>query len=114
MSEAAQNIASKDINKDIDNDDHDDIEPAAGSSSASACIQFQLLGDDDDEYKFKPVYTHQSFENEFIPSYAPLEEDEVEAHEITSELLDVAYYITLYYIILYYSIIDTNTNEEIM
>ena len=100
MSEAAQKIASKDINKDIDNDDHNDIEPAAGSSSASACILFKLLlGDDDDEYKFKPVYTHQSFENEFIPSYAPLEEDEVEAHEITSELLAVAYYITYYYIV---------------
>ncbi len=54
------------------------MEPLAGLSSASACIDLKYL----DQYTFKPVYTHQCFENEFIPGFAPMEEDELLAQDI--------------------------------
>ena len=41
----------------------------AGLSSASACINITVLGVS--VISFKPVYTHQCFEGEFIPGYEP-------------------------------------------
>jgi len=55
-----------------------DVDPVAGSSSASASIEIKYL-----EYTFNPVFTHQCFEKEFIPGFAPMEIDEFKAHEIT-------------------------------
>ena len=56
----------------------DDVDPVAGSSSASASIEIRYL-----DYTFNPVFTHQCFEKEFIPGFAPMEIDEIKAHEIT-------------------------------
>ena len=44
-----------------------DPDPVAGLSSASACISLNCLG----KYMFKPVFTHQCFDNERIRGYQP-------------------------------------------
>ncbi len=77
------------------NDSDDDPEPSAGLTSASQCIVFHLpksssgrgtlSSSDVDEararapakattayHTFHPVYTHQCFEQEYIPGYQPL------------------------------------------
>ena len=52
----------------------DDLEPAAGLSSASSCIKLSLLGS-----TFRPVYLHQVFPDERIPGWRPTAEAEIEA-----------------------------------
>ena len=56
----------------------DDLEPTAGLSSAASCIKISLLG-----YRpFRPVYTHQCFEGEYIPGWSPTDEAKDEARSI--------------------------------
>lgn len=52
----------------------EDLEPAAGLSSASSCIKLSLLGS-----TFRPVYLHQVFSDERIPGWRPTAEAEMEA-----------------------------------
>lgn len=52
----------------------EDLEPAAGLSSASSCIKLSLLGS-----TFRPVYLHQVFHDERIPGWRPTAEAEMEA-----------------------------------
>lgn len=68
--------------KRIDNpneDEFEDLEPTAGLSSAASCISFSVFGE-----KFRPVYTHQSFDGEHIRGYAPVPEAADEAAEIAT------------------------------
>ena len=52
----------------------EDLEPAAGLSSASSCIKLSLVGS-----TFRPVYLHQVFPDERIPGWRPTAEAEMEA-----------------------------------
>ena len=52
----------------------EDLEPAAGLSSASSCIKLSLLGS-----TFRPAYLHQVFPDERIPGWRPTAEAEMEA-----------------------------------
>jgi hypothetical protein len=72
---------------------NDDVEPLAGLSSASACIEIKYL----DQYTFNPVYTHQCFEKEYIPGFAPMEADEVVAHDITRKFCIAGTYVYYFY-----------------
>ena len=75
---------SREGNKSPRNDrnekEYEDLEPTAGLSSAASCICFNALGK-----KFRPVYTHQSFDGEHIRGYAPVPEAADEAAEIASK-----------------------------
>ncbi len=70
--------------------DDDDLDPVAGLTSASACIDLNLDVSDGTHtseiaFTFKPVYTHQCFEKEFIPGFAPFLADEQEALDLASK-----------------------------
>ena len=47
-------------------------EPVAGLSAASSCISLNIDFEDGAPCFFRPVFTHQCFDNEFIPGWRPL------------------------------------------
>ncbi len=64
----------------------DDLDPVAGLTSASACIDLNLdVSGGTSAFTFKPVYTHQCFEKEFIPGFVPFSADEQEAFDLASK-----------------------------
>ena len=83
----------------------DDLEPVAGLSSASACIQFHLnlqntadkknKDEDEDshnshmihEHMFHPVYTHQIFHNEAIHGFVPFQKEQQTSFAIASKYM---------------------------
>ena len=71
----------RNIEKNKEEEYEEDLEPTAGLSSAASCICFHHA----DHKKFRPVYTHQSFDGEHIRGYAPLPEAAEEAAEIASK-----------------------------
>ncbi|KAL7527443.1 hypothetical protein ACHAWF_002181 [Thalassiosira exigua] len=79
----------------------DGEEPVAGLSAASSCVRFSLQGTIDESAGtkegegggsggvgpsspgwFRPVYTHQCFEGEFLPGWRPTKEAEGESSRI--------------------------------
>lgn len=90
-----------------------DPEPAAGLSSASRCIELSHLVDDRrcditsniNHQRFHPVYTHQFFENEYIPGYQPFHSEckndensrfhkSLKSHEYSSSNLQLSIYLS--------------------
>ena len=62
-----------------DNSSSNSKEPVAGLSTASSCIRLSIQNENEDGSSphaptsfFRPVFTHQCFEKEFIPGYRPL------------------------------------------
>jgi len=69
-------------------DDDDELEAVAGLSSAAACIELNLLDSNSDaslSFSFKPVFTHQCYENEAIQGFAPFLTEALEATDIASK-----------------------------
>ena len=60
-----------------------DREPIAGISAASSCIRLSLCSPKSEELlTFRPVYTHQCFQDEFLPGWRPLVNAEDEARHL--------------------------------
>lgn len=64
---------------------HLDLEPQAGLTCASACIRLQYKNHYLPSAIYKPVYTHQIFQEEVIPGYQPFPLDIQEAHELAKK-----------------------------
>ena len=47
-------------------------EPVAGLSAASSCISLHINIEGAPSLSFRPVFTHQCFDNEYIPGWRPL------------------------------------------
>ena len=66
--------------------DTTDKEPVAGLSAASSCIRISIQSPPSSEnmeaLPFRPVYTHQCFENEFIDGWRPTLEAEKQSQQI--------------------------------
>jgi hypothetical protein len=60
------------------------LEPQAGLSCASACIRMRYANDFKGRV-FKPVYTHQIFEDEVIRGFQPFLSDIQEAKELAGK-----------------------------
>mmetsp|Transcript_2150 Transcript_2150/g.3091 ORF Transcript_2150/g.3091 Transcript_2150/m.3091 type:complete len:525 (-) Transcript_2150:52-1626(-) len=97
----------------ISNDSLQDPDPAAGLSSASRCIELFHLVDNCgsditsniNHQRFHPVYTHQFFENEYIPGYQPFNSEckndensrfhkSLKSHEYSSSNLQLSIYLS--------------------
>jgi hypothetical protein len=64
--------------------DSQELDPIAGMSCAAACISIELsmVGS---SCAFKPVYTHQCFQDEVIPGFEPFQKEAKEAQNLASE-----------------------------
>jgi len=59
-----------------------ELEPTAGLSSAASCINISLPG-----YRpFRPVYTHQCFEGEYIAGFSPTDEAQDQARSTADRI----------------------------
>lgn len=62
--------------------DDEGNEPVAGLSAASACLVFSSSVSGSEEPAYRPVFTHQIFDGEFIPGWRPLQSAEAESKDI--------------------------------
>ena len=68
-------------------------EPVAGLSAASSCIRLSVCDDTDvdglNSSSFRPVFTHQCFNREFIPGWRPLISAEEQSRQIYQSWKDM-------------------------